>query len=64
MAKLDLREQDIAARCGVSRSTAGHWRTGHAIPRDQVKVVLRDAYGIPIDSWMVPHATAPAMADC
>lgn len=58
LARLGLREQEIATRCGVSRSAVGHWITGETVPRDPKKQVLRQAYGIPIESWYAPAAHA------
>ncbi|WP_233562377.1 helix-turn-helix transcriptional regulator [Sorangium cellulosum] len=52
LARSGLRQEDIARKCGVARSTVGHWMTGHATPRAVTHLlILRDSYGIPIDAW-------------
>lgn len=61
LARLGLREEDIATRCGVTQASVSYWITGTTIPRDRHKLTLRDAFGIPVDAWMTPHD--PAAAD-
>lgn len=62
LARLELRQDEIARRCGVVRSAAGHWISGRWRPRDEHRVMLRDAYGIPLVSWV--EAPEQARADC
>jgi transcriptional regulator with XRE-family HTH domain len=64
LTRLDLRQEDIARRCNRSRSTVGHWGTGHTRPRDGERVILRDAYGIPLDAWVQPFETGGPRVDC
>lgn len=54
VAQLGLDQAVIARRCGVARSTVGHWITGVRKPCDAHRVILRDVYGVPIDTWVEP----------
>ncbi|XXX82787.1 helix-turn-helix transcriptional regulator [Sorangium sp. So ce134] len=54
VARLGLDQVVIARRCGVARSTVGHWITGVRKPLDTHRVILRDVYGVPPDAWLEP----------
>lgn len=58
LARLGEKQEAIARRCGVRRSAVGHWMTGHAVPADDSKIRLRDVYGVPLESWFLPHDAA------
>jgi transcriptional regulator with XRE-family HTH domain len=52
LARLQLRQEDIARRCGVEQAAVSYWTTGARRPRDAHRVILRDAYDIPLDAWL------------
>jgi hypothetical protein len=52
LAGLGHRQAEIANTCSVARSTVGHWSTGHSRPLDAHRVILRDAYRIPLEAWI------------
>lgn len=52
LARQGLCQAEIARRCGVTRAAVGHWLTGHAVPKDAHRAILRDAYGIPVGAWV------------
>ncbi|AUX33170.1 helix-turn-helix transcriptional regulator [Sorangium cellulosum] len=61
LARSGLRQEDIARRCGVARSTVGHWMTGARQPSGATHLmILRDVYGIPIEAWAQAHEQAIA----
>jgi transcriptional regulator with XRE-family HTH domain len=41
----------MAARCRVKPSTVYNWRSGQSIPSRRARLLLRDNYGIPPQSW-------------
>jgi hypothetical protein len=64
LVRLGLPQKQIATRCRRSRSTVGHWGTGHAKPRDDERLILRDAFGIPLDAWVQPFEASATSVDC
>ncbi len=61
VARLGLDQVVIARRCGVVRSTVGHWTTGTRKPSDTHRVILRDVYGVPIEAWIEPADNSAAV---
>lgn len=44
----------IAARCRVSEGAVYHWTSGRRRPSETARLLLRENYGIPLDSWDLP----------
>ena len=52
---------DIARAGGVSRTAAGKWRDGTAVPGDRARDNLRREFGIAVEAWdSAPAVSAPA----
>jgi transcriptional regulator with XRE-family HTH domain len=51
LSQTGLEERLIAGRVGVARSAVGHWITGRSKPRDEHRLLIRSAYGIPLEAW-------------
>lgn len=56
LAGLSSTQEEIARRCGVRQAAVSYWTTGFRRPRDEHRIILRDAFGIPIDAWIQPAA--------
>jgi hypothetical protein len=41
----------IGAAIGMSAASVIEWRMGRKVPKMQARVMLRDAYGIPVSAW-------------
>lgn len=54
LARLGITQAEIARRCGVRQAAVSYWSTGFRRPRDEHRVILRDAFGIPLEAWVEP----------
>lgn len=59
LARLGIKQEEIAQKCGVVRSTVGHWETSYAVPLLRAALILRDVYDIPLEAWFQPFVETP-----
>lgn len=60
--QLKVSQLEIAKKCAVKQGTVSKWQNGLAKPSYSNRKVMLARYGIPDDSWDIPHVAQAGRA--